>query len=426
MSEMHYLLVTPIPFALDNDGAVIIDRLWAEDLRGLVTGVGPVTVAAPRLSSPREVRAWGPGTASLSATDDVTFIPLPVRRSRLDLTFPARVRSVLRKAVVNADIVHSSNFFIPYTPLYYAHDLASRLGKRTLFVVAEDFVDMLNWEWVRTAPNAIQRYRRRYSLRRMDCMIRKRVSSASLTFLHTPAAVARYREFAANAVAIRQPVHEREDVIPSAEFESKCERIRNGSALTLVAACRMEPLKGVDFIVRAVGLLKERGIFVRARLYGSGKDLERLKLLAQMVGVTDAVSFPGTLAPGLELQDALRRGDIFVMPHLTSDFGRAFFDAIAAGMPVVAFRSVASQDTVRHDVDGIITPNADFEGLADGVTRYHTDRDHLVRCSVSARDRALVNTKTHWHQIRSQLIRNLFDIVPEANSGFPPRVSDRL
>ena len=147
-------------------------------------------------------------------------------------------------------------------------------------------------------------------------------------------------------------MHESEDVIPNAEFESKCERIRSGSAPTLVAACRMEPLKGVDFIVRAVGLLRERGIFVRARLYGNGRDLDRLKLLLLGVTVTDAVSFPGTLTPGRELQDALRRGDIFLMPHLTSDFGRAFFDALAAGTPVVAFRSVASQDTVRHGVDG--------------------------------------------------------------------------
>ncbi|MGA8743811.1 MAG: glycosyltransferase [Terracidiphilus sp.] len=408
---MRYLLITPIPFAQTEDGAVTVDRLWAEDLRGLVTGVGQVTVAAPRLSSSREVTAWGPGTASLSAADGVTFIPLPAKRGRLDITFPMRLRPVLRQAVLNADIVHSSNFFIPYTPLYYAHDLASRLGKKTLFVVAEDFFDMLNWEWVRTAPNAIQRFRRQYSLRRMDHMVRKRVSSASLTFLHTPAAVARYRDFAANAVAIRQPVHESEDVIPNAEFESKCERIRSGSALTLVAACRMEPLKGVDFIVRAVGLLRERGIFVRARLYGNGRDLDRLKLLAQMVGVTDAVSFPGTLTPGRELQDALRRGDIFLMPHLTSDFGRAFFDALAAGTPVVAFRSVASQDTVRHGVDGLITPHADFEGLADGVAQYHADRENLVRCSISARNRALVNTKNRWHQIRAGIIRNLFDIA---------------
>lgn len=410
MSTIRYLLVSHIPFAQDDDGSIIVDRLWKEDLKGLVAGVGPVMVAAPGPVSAQDLRSWGPGTASVSAGDGLTFISLPMYRGRLDLTYPARVRSVLRQAVMNADIVHTSNLFSPHTPLYYAHDLAVRLKKKTLFVVAEDFFDMLNWEWVRTAPGALQRYRRKRTLDRLDRLVRKHVSSASLTFLHTPAAVARYREFAANAVAIRQPVHEYEDVIGVQEFESKCTRIRSGSPLHLVAACRMESLKGVDFIVRAVALLRERGITVQAKLYGGGKELENLKLLAQRLGVDDAVLFPGQLSSGPELRDALRRADVFLMPHLTTDFGRAFFDAIAAGTPVIAFRSIASQDTVRDGVDGLITPNADFEGLSEGIARYHTDREHLVRCSASARNRALVNTKSQWHQMRARMILDLLNI----------------
>jgi glycosyltransferase involved in cell wall biosynthesis len=406
---MRYLLVTPIPFAENEPGTFLLDRLWAEDLRGLIQGVGPVTVAAPKLSS-SNLKSWGPGTAHLSTSDGVNFISLPFHRGRLDLTFSFRARSILRRAVQNADIVHTSNFFFPYTALYYAHDLGVRYGKKTLFVVAEDFFDMLNWEWVRTSPNALQRFRRRRSLKKMDRMVRERVSSASLTFLHTPAAVARYREFAANAVAIRQPVHEQEDVIPVDEFEAKCARIRTGSDLTLLAACRMEPLKGVDFIIRAVALLKERGIRVRTYLYGGGKDLERLKRLSKQVGVEDTVLFQGMVAPGPEMRRALRSADLFLMPHLTTDFGRAFFDAIAAGMPVIAFRSIASQDTIRDSEDGLITPNADFEGLAEGVSRFHFNREYLISCAVAARERALVNTNSKWHQIRGRLIRNLFEL----------------
>jgi glycosyltransferase involved in cell wall biosynthesis len=96
------------------------------------------------------------------------------------------------------------------------------------------------------------------------------------------------------------------------------------------------------------------------------------------------------------------------MPHLTSDFGRAFFDAMAGGLPVIAFRSVASQDTVRHRVDGLITPNADAEGFADGITQFHKDRKFLVRNAEEARERALLNTKSAWNTLRAQMIRELF------------------
>ena len=85
-----------------------------------------------------------------------------------------RSRRALRKAVESADVVHTSNLFFPHTAFYYAHDLAAKLGKKMLFVVAEDFYDMLNWEWVRVAPKAIQRFRRMRTLNQLDRMVRKR------------------------------------------------------------------------------------------------------------------------------------------------------------------------------------------------------------------------------------------------------------
>ena len=159
-------------------------------------------------------------------------------------------------------------------------------------------------------------------------------------------------------------------------------------------------------MVRAAALLKDRKVPVRFTLYGGGVDLERYKQLAGTLGVSEFVRFPGSLNPGVELQQALNDSDIFLMPHLTTDFGRAFFDAMAAAAPVIAFRSVASQDTVRHDVDGVITPNADFESLADAIGRFHRNRELLVRCSTAARERALVNTKSDWHRMRAQVIRD--------------------
>ena len=405
---MRYLLVTPIPFVRQHDDTVMLDGLWAEDLRGLVTGIGPVTVAAPELKSD-EIRSWGPGFETLGSKDEITFISLPNRKGRLDFTYHLRLRQILRGAVKNSDIVHTSNFFQLDTPLYYAHDLAVRMKKKTLFVVAEDFYDMQLWEWIRTKTHRLKRWRGQWVLRRLDRHVQKRVRTSSLTFLHTPAAVARYRTFAANAVAIRQPLHERQDVIAEDRFAAKCAAIRNNEPLVLCTASRMESLKGVDFVVRAVSILKRRGIFVHAFLYGNGRRLTSFKNLAERLGVSDRVNFPGSLAPANVLREALANGHIFLMPHLTSDFGRAFFDGIAAGCPVIAFRSIASEDTVRHGVDGLITPNADDEGLADGIARFHFDREMLIRSAQAARTRALENTKTFWNDYRAQMIHGLFE-----------------
>lgn len=403
---MRYLLITHIAFARLN-GSVILDGLWAEDLKGLVASMGPVTVAGPEVD-PGDLQAWGPGVTTIGPEQGLTFLSLPRSRSRLDITYGFRLRTVLRKAVDNADLVHTSNLFRHSTGLYYAHDLAVRLGKKTLFVVAEDFVDMQMWERIRPEIRPLRKLRQLLALRGLDRHVRRRVQSSSLTFLHTPAAVSRYRLYATNAVAIRQPVHEASDVIGEAASAAKCVEILANGPLTLCTASRMESLKGIDFIVRAVWILKQRGISVRVRIYGGGKRLDEFKALAVHLSVTDMVEFPGSLSPSAVLYKTLAEGHVFLMPHLTTDFGRAFFDAMASGSPVIAFRSAASVDTVRDGVDGLIVPNADDEALADGIARLHHDRALLQRMSCAARERALTNTKSFWNGYRAQMIKDLF------------------
>jgi glycosyltransferase involved in cell wall biosynthesis len=95
------------------------------------------------------------------------------------------------------------------------------------------------------------------------------------------------------------------------------------------------------------------------------------------------------------------------MPHRTTDFGRAFFDAMAGGAPVVAFRTAASVETVRDGVDGLLAPLDDVEGLAAVIEQFHRDRAFLARAAEAARARALVDTRGAWHQFRAERIRAL-------------------
>jgi glycosyltransferase involved in cell wall biosynthesis len=406
-AEMRYLLVTHIPFAREVGETVKLDGLWAEDLMGLVKSVGPITIAAPQIDDPDSLQSWGPGFTVLGEADNINFIGLPVCTGHFDLLRRIRRRNMLRAAVRNADLIHTSNLFDPKDGLYFAHDYAVKSGKKTLFVVAEDLYDMLQWEQVRTERHPLKRWIKQYKIDRFDRGIRRRVASSSLTFLHTPAAVERYRAYAINAVAIRQAVHEIEDVISPEQFQKKCEYVLSGCVLQLVTACRIEPLKGLDMLIRAVSILNSRGIEVRVRLYGRGRQLARLKALATWLDVAHLVDFPGSVQ-GASLREAIATGNVFLMPHLTSDFGRAFFDAIAGGNPVIAFRSIASQDTVRDGVDGKLAANADPESLADCIAQFHRDRSMLICAAEAARLRALENTKTFWNAYRASMIREIF------------------
>jgi hypothetical protein len=228
--------------------------------------------------------------------------------------------------------------------------------RKTISVIAEDFYDMLAWKWVRLGATGIERWRRHRMLLALDARVRQSAATASLTFLHTPAAVERYRLATRCGLAIRQPGHEQEDVISGSALTEKCAAIGQGVPLVIIAACRHKPLKGLDFLIDAVALLAARDIRVEARIYGDGDLTPQLRALVVRRGLTDHVSFPGALSPGASIYEAIASGHLCAMAHRTTDFGRAFWDAMVGGSPVIAFRTTASAGTVRDGVDGLLAP----------------------------------------------------------------------
>jgi len=407
-SQISYLLVTLIPFTRDADGDPVVDGLWASDLEALASSMGQIRVAAPEIPRTKQFQTWGPGSTTLTASSGVTFVGFPMIESRLDLWKWPKIRAILRKEVEQADLVHSSNPFSPYLGIRYAHDLAVQLGKKTLMVVAEDFVDMLEWEWVRTSKNAREKRQRSKELKHLEMTVREMVATASLSFLHTPAAVQRFRLHARNAVAIRQALHEEENVITTLKLEERLMEMSAGRPLRIAAACRHSDLKGLNMLIQAIGLLKDRGIRVEASLYGRGAETGMMKTLVASRNLEDQVQIPGTLSPGPELYNTLSQFDLFSMVHRTTDFGRAFWDGMACGLPVIAFRTKASQDTVRDGLDGFITPLDDPQSLAEKIAHLHRHRELIEHASREARERALNNTMSIWFEMRAQWIRDLF------------------
>ena len=289
---IRYLMVTHIPFACDG-ATVELDALWLRDLEGLRDSIGRLTVAAPRITI-AELHGWGPGGIAPAPPDNgIKFIGFPSIRSRRDLPKWVGIRRMLREAVAQADLVHTSNYFPPYLGLAYAHDLALRTGKKTLFVVAEDFFDMLAWEWCRLADGRLQRWRRERSLRVIDRRARTSAASASLTLLHTPAAVLRFRLVARNSIAIRFSTHELGDVIDESELEAKRQAILRGKRFMVVAAGRHRELKGFDFLIMAAAILKQRRVDIEVRLHGEGPASNDLDQLAKKLGVNDRVFLHG-------------------------------------------------------------------------------------------------------------------------------------
>lgn len=403
----RYLLITHIPFLRQGDH-ILVDQLWANDLAELTKNVGPIVIAAPEYLNAQGYVNWGPLSIPLDPSIPISFVGFPPMQHFWEFWKVLKIRAILRKEVAKADLIHTSNLFHPNLGLLYGHFKAARLHKKTVFVIAEDFHDTLMWEWVRLSKNPFQYIIRSLVVKHMDWKMQRATAVASLSLFFTPAVVQKFRLSATNGIAVRDTTHSESDVISEDAFTLKCQEIASGIPLKLIAACRHSPLKGLEFAIRAIAILKSKEINVTAHLYGHGKDSSLLKTLAKDLNVSDRVFFPGLLPANREIYQAFGSHHLSLMPHRTNEFARAFYDSLAGGTPVLAFRTVASEGTVRDGIDGILTPLDNAAALALAIKKVHDERELLINLSKNARKRALLETKSFWHKFRADLIEELF------------------
>lgn len=119
---------------------------------------------------------------------------------------------------------------------------------------------------------------------------------------------------------------------------------------------RIEPLKGIDVLIRAASQLDGR--FQLLVVGGDEKDAPRkedLRRLAADLGISGQVVFADAV-PHEELPEYYCAADICVVPSHYESFGLVALEAMACGVPVVASRVGGLKETVRDGKTGYLVP----------------------------------------------------------------------
>jgi D-inositol-3-phosphate glycosyltransferase len=119
---------------------------------------------------------------------------------------------------------------------------------------------------------------------------------------------------------------------------------------------RIEPLKGIDILIRAAAETDAR--FRLLVVGGDGKDEPRkaqLKALASELGIADRVTFHDAVPHG-RLPLHYNAADVCIVPSYYESFGLVALEAMACGVPVIASRVGGLVETVRDGQTGYLVP----------------------------------------------------------------------
>lgn len=141
--------------------------------------------------------------------------------------------------------------------------------------------------------------------------------------------------------------------------------------------------KGLMYVIRALGLLKDKGD-IRLLVIGKGRHGEYLKE-ARRLGVAERVIFKGPVKGAVRYYSA---GDIFTLPSIYEPFSNACLEAMAAGLPVITSKVNGASEVITDGVNGgVVDDSTDEKEIAGKIIPF-LDKDTRLRAGGLARDEA--------------------------------------
>jgi D-inositol-3-phosphate glycosyltransferase len=184
-----------------------------------------------------------------------------------------------------------------------------------------------------------------------------------------------------NKVTVIPPGVDVSRFYPIPDDEAKEAIGHHGCPRLLLFVGRIEPLKGIDTLIRALALVRESGIlekqcFSLAIIGGDPEapadnmtaEMARLQALCVELNLEDLVVFLGKRDQAT-LPYYYSAADILVMPSHYESFGMVALEAMACGTPVVASQVGGLAFLVQDGVTGFVVPGGDVPALAKTLTQ---------------------------------------------------------
>jgi glycosyltransferase involved in cell wall biosynthesis len=169
----------------------------------------------------------------------------------------------------------------------------------------------------------------------------------------------------------------------------------------LISVGRIAPEKNLDQVLKTFDALRGIGADVKLVMVGDGPLKEQFQN-----------RYPEIIFPGMLKQADLARyyasADLFVFPSQTETFGNVTLEALASGIPVLAFDCAAARDWVQSGVNGWLVAENNPEGFAlQGVAVFKSP-GLLEQVTQSTRQQVV---HLDWDQIAEQVETVFWDAI---------------
>jgi glycosyltransferase involved in cell wall biosynthesis len=175
----------------------------------------------------------------------------------------------------------------------------------------------------------------------------------------------------------------------------------NEQTKVIISVGRMAPEKNLEQVLKTFEALRFMGEQLKLIMVGDGP------LREQFQSRYPEIIFPGMLDQ-TELAKYYASSDLFVFPSQTETFGNVTLEALASGIPVLAFDCAAARDWVQTGVNGWLVAENNPEGFAAQAVAIFKSPSLLTQVTQRTRQQMV---HLDWDQIAEQVESVLWDAI---------------
>jgi len=132
-------------------------------------------------------------------------------------------------------------------------------------------------------------------------------------------------------------------------------------------AGRLHWAKGIDYLIRAFGMLKKKVKNARLVICGDGDSAQALKKLTEDKSISD-VDFLGVIGQD-RLAHLMAQAKAFILPTVNYEgHPKVLIEAMACGTVCIATDIPGSRDLIDHRKNGLLVQPKDYKGLYEALT----------------------------------------------------------
>ena len=166
------------------------------------------------------------------------------------------------------------------------------------------------------------------------------------------------------------------------------------------------PLKGLDYLIRAISILTDEIPELKLTVLGKLKEDGTTAKLIKELGLESRIHFHSGLS-SQDVAELYANASCAVVPSIYEGFGLPAGEAMACGVPVISTNGGALPEVVGDA--GITVPTRDHLALADAIRTLLTDSN--LRHSLAAKGRARILDLFSWEVASGDMVQLYRDVI---------------